>query len=157
MRVLMLKDVEGLGESGDIKDVAGGYAKNYLIPRKLAVAASSGAMKQMQSLKEAAQRRRDRELNEATAVAEKLDGQVLSFQMRAGEGDRLYGSVTSADIVEGLTQATGLEVKRRHIDLPTSIKTLGEHEVTIKLGSGVNATVRVLVDRADAPEVEAET
>jgi len=147
MQVLLLRDVEGLGRAGDIKDVPGGYAKNFLIPRNLATAATAGAARQAKELQEAAERRRDRKLTEAKSLAAKLDGQVLTFQVRAGEGDKLYGSVTGAEIADKLSKAMGFEVDRKHIELEHAIKSLGEHDVPIRLGSGVNAIIQVRVER----------
>jgi large subunit ribosomal protein L9 len=149
MQVLLLKDVEGLGHAGDIKAVSGGYAKNYLLARNLAVPATDGAQKQAQLLRDAAARRQDRKLTEAKMMAARLEGKVLNFKVRAGEGERLYGSVTNNDIAEALAQLTGLEIERRNVEIEHSIKTLGEHEVVVKLGSGVSAVVRVNIDRAE--------
>lgn len=146
MQVLLLKDVEGVGHAGDIIEVSGGYARNYLLPRKLAVVATPGAQKQAQSIREAAQRRRDRKLIEARSLAARVDGQVLTFKMRVGEGDRLYGSVTNSDIAEALSRVTGLEIERRNVELEHSLKTLGQHPVTVKIASGVTATVQVNVE-----------
>jgi large subunit ribosomal protein L9 len=148
MQVLLLRDVEGLGLAGDIKDVPGGYAKNFLIPRKLATAATAGAARQAKDLQDAAARRQDRKLTEAKAQAAKLDGKVITFQVRAGEDDKLYGSVTSPEIAEQLSRVAGFEIDRKNIALEHAIKSLGEHEVQVKLGSGVNATVQVNVERA---------
>jgi large subunit ribosomal protein L9 len=149
MQVLLLRDVEGLGHAGDIKDVPGGYAKNFLLPRKLAVTATEGAARQAQELKEAAERRRDRKLTEAKSLAAKLQGLTLEFKVRTGEGEKLYGSVTSAEVAEKLSKAVGFEVDRKHIEMEHAIKTLGQHPVTVKLGSGVNANVQVNVERAE--------
>jgi len=149
MRVLFLKDVEGVGRAGDVKDVNGGYAKNYLLLRRLAVPATEGALKQAQALKEAAKGKSERKLTEAQSLASKIEGQVVLFRMRAGEGDRLYGSVTNTDVAEALSRSIGMEVDRRHVDLEHSIKALGEHPVTVKLGSGLNATVRVIVEKSE--------
>lgn len=149
MRVLFLKDVEGVGRAGDVKDVNGGYAKNYLLLRKLAVPATEGALKQAQALKEAAKGKSERKLTEAQSLAGKIEGQVVLFRMRAGEGDRLYGSITNTDVAEALSRSIGMEVDRRHVDLEHSIKALGEHPVTVKLGSGLNATVRVIVEKSE--------
>jgi large subunit ribosomal protein L9 len=149
MQVLLLRDVEGLGHAGDIKDVPGGYAKNFLLPRKLAVTATEGAARQAQELKEAAERRRDRKLTEAKSLAAKLQGLTLEFKVRTGEGEKLYGSVTSAEIAEKLSKAVGFEVDRKHIEMEHAIKTLGQHPITVKLGSGVNANVQVNVERAE--------
>ncbi len=148
MQVLLLKDVEGIGRAGDIKEVAGGFALNYLIPRKLGVQATEGAQKQAKLLKDAAERRRDRKSTEAKVLAARVDGKTLTFKARAGDGDRLYGSITSADIAEALSKQIGTEVDRRFIELEHPIKSLGEHKVAIKLGGGANAAIYVLVERA---------
>jgi large subunit ribosomal protein L9 len=149
MQVLLLRDVEGLGHAGDIKDVPGGYAKNFLLPRKLAVQATEGAARQAEELKAAADRRRDRKLTEAKTLAGKMAGVTLNFKVRAGEGDKLYGSVTSAEVADALSKSLGQDVDRKHIELEHAIKSLGPHDVAVKLDSGVHATVKVNVERAD--------
>jgi large subunit ribosomal protein L9 len=149
MQVLLLKDVAGIGHAGDIKEVSGGHAKNYLFPKKLAVPASEGAQKQAESLREAGERRRDRKLTEAKAQASKLDGQVLTFKVLAGEGDRMYGSVTSAEIAEALSKVAKTEIERRQIELEHPIKSLGQHSVPVKVASGVTATIVVTVEREE--------
>jgi large subunit ribosomal protein L9 len=149
MQVLLLKDVAGIGHAGDIKEVSGGHAKNYLFPKKLAVPASEGAQKQAESLREAGERRRDRKLTEAKAQASKLDGQVLTFKVLAGEGDRMYGSVTSAEIAEALSKVAKTEIERRQIELEHPIKSLGQHSVPVKVASGVTATIVVSVEREE--------
>jgi large subunit ribosomal protein L9 len=149
MQVLLLKDVAGIGHAGDIKDVSGGHAKNYLFPKKLAVPVSEGAQKQAQSIREAAERRRDRKLTEAKAQASKLDGQVLTFKVLAGEGDRMYGSVTTAEIAEALSKVAKTEIDRRQIELEHPIKSLGQHSVPVKVASGVMATIVVSVEREE--------
>ncbi len=148
MHVLLLKDVPGVGHAGEIKHVAGGYALNYLFPRHLAIAASEGAQKQAKSLQESAQRKHDRKVNEAKDTAARLTGQEVVFTARAGEGDRLYGSITSQDVAEKLQAATGIEIDRRFVELEHPIKTLGEHNVSIKFGGGAVANIRVRVERA---------
>jgi len=149
MQVLLLKDVTGIGHAGDIKEVSGGHAKNYLFPKKLAVPASEGAQKQAQSIREAAERRRDRMLTEAKAQASKLDGQVLTFKVLAGEGDRMYGSVTNAEIAEALSKVAKMEIERRQIELEHPIKSLGQHSVPVKVASGVTATIVVNIEREE--------
>jgi large subunit ribosomal protein L9 len=149
MLVLLLKDVAGVGQAGDIKDVSGGHAKNYLFPKKLAVPATEGAQKQAQSIREANERRRDRKHAEAKGLAAKIDGQVLTFLVRAGEGDRMYGSVTNGEIAEELSKVTKIEIERRQVELEHSIKTLGSHNVEVKIASGVIATITVNVEREE--------
>jgi len=151
MLVLLLKDVAGIGHAGDIKDVSGGHAKNYLFPKQLAVPASEGAQKQAQSIREATERRRDRKHSEAEGLATKIDGQVLTFKMRAGEGDRLYGSVTNGEIAEELSKVAKIEIERRQIELEHAIKSLGSHSIQVKIAPGVTATIVVNVERAEQP------
>ncbi|MCX7670208.1 MAG: 50S ribosomal protein L9 [Anaerolineae bacterium] len=148
MQVLLTKNVEGLGRAGEIKDVAGGYAHNFLFPRKLAVPLTEAALKQAQQMKEAEARRRERRASEAKTLAEQLNGKTVVFHARAGEGERLYGSITGADIAEALSRMVGHEIERRLVDLEHPIKTLGEHAVPIKIASGVTATVYVRVERS---------
>jgi large subunit ribosomal protein L9 len=147
MQVMLLKDVPGLGHAGDVKQVAAGYAQNYLFPRNLAISATEGALKQAKSLQDAAERHRQRKVNEAKEVAARLDGQEIVFTARAGEGDKLYGSITGNDIAEKLQSSTGIAIDRRFIELEHPIKSLGEHKVVVKLGSGAVANVRVRVER----------
>ena len=156
MLVLLLKDVAGIGHAGDIKDVSGGHAKNYLFPKKLAVPASEGAQKQAQSMHDAAERRRDRKFIEAKALATSIDGQVLTFAVRAGEGDRLYGSVTNGEIAEALSKAAKIDIERRQIDLEHAIKSLGSHSVQVKIASGVTATIVVNVERSAESRAQGE-
>jgi large subunit ribosomal protein L9 len=148
MQVLLIKNVDGLGRAGDIKEVAGGYAHNFLFARKLAVPVTEGAIKQAEITREADRRRKERKTNEARNLATRLDGQTVVFYARAGEGDRLYGSITSADIADRLSQAVGQEVDRRFVELEHPIKTLGEHRVVVKTGAGAAATVFARVERA---------
>ena len=148
MQILLLKDVQGLGQAGDVKNVAAGYAQNFLIPRSLAVPASAGAMKQAQALRESAARQRQREADAAKEQAARLNGQVVTFTARAGENDRLYGSINSHDVAEALARSTGVEIDHRHVELEHPIKDLGEHDVPVKLGTGAVAMVKVVVERA---------
>lgn len=149
MQVLLLRDVETLGEAGEVKKVADGYARNYLIPRGLATAATAGAVKQAELMQQAEERREAQAISEAKALAAILDGQTVSFQARAGEGDRLYGSITSGNIAEALEENTGQEVDKRKIELSEPIKDLGEHTVTIRLAAEAVASVTVVVERQE--------
>jgi large subunit ribosomal protein L9 len=148
MQVLLIKNVEGLGRTGDIKEVAGGYAHNFLFARKLAVPVTEGAIRQAEITKDADKRRKERKANEAKSLANLLEGKTVVFTARAGEGDRLYGSITSADIADKLSHAIGHEVDRRIIEIEHPIKTLGEHRVSVKTGPGASATVCVRVERS---------
>jgi large subunit ribosomal protein L9 len=149
MEVLLLKDVDGLGEAGEVRRVADGYGRNFLIPRGLAVMATTGAIKQAQQAHEVELRRENKELQEAQSLAQALDGLSVAFQARAGETDRLYGSITKANIAEALEAMLGQEVDRRKIELDESIKDLGTHAVTIRLAPGAEAKITVVVEREE--------
>lgn len=154
MEVLLLKPVPGLGEAGAICKVKPGYARNYLIPRGLALPATEGLRKQATQIKEAAERRRQRELAAARSLAERIRATTLTFTMRAGEGGRLYGSVTAAMIAERLGQAIGEEIDRRRLRLEHPLRELGEHEVTIHLGTGVDAVFKVVIEAEESGEAQ---
>jgi large subunit ribosomal protein L9 len=149
MDVLLLKDVQGLGEAGEVKRVADGYGRNYLIPQGLAMMARPGAVKQAEREAAAEARRKDRELTEAQELAQALDGLTVNFQARAGETDRLYGSITKANIAEALEEQVGQEVDRRKIDLDEPLKELGTHAVTIRLAPEAQAKVTVIIEREE--------
>jgi large subunit ribosomal protein L9 len=149
MQVLLLQDVERLGEAGEVKKVADGYARNFLFPRGLAAVATSGAIKQAEQQRKAEARREDKALTEAQALAAALDGLTVTFQARAGETDRLYGSITNMHIAEALSEKVGQEVDRRKIELEEPLKDLGTHAVTIRLASEAEAKVTVVIERED--------
>ncbi len=146
MEVLLKKTVDGLGEAGQIRKVKPGYARNYLIPRGLAMPATPGLRKQADQIKGAADRRRQRELNAARSLAERIRATTLTFKARAGEGGRLYGSVTGPMIADQLEHKLGHEIDRRRLRLEHSLRELGEHEVTVHLAPEVDATFKVIVE-----------
>ena len=149
MQVLLLQDVEGLGQAGDVKKVADGYARNFLIPRLLALPATPGSVKAAEQAREAKTRRQARALSEAQALAQLLDGQTVTFQARAGESDRLYGSITNANIAEALQAKVGREIDKRKIVLEEPLKELGAHTITIHLAPQAEAKVIVVVEREE--------
>ncbi|MBN1659642.1 MAG: 50S ribosomal protein L9 [Anaerolineae bacterium] len=149
MYVLLKKDVDNLGQAGEVVTVADGYARNFLLPRGLAVAATPGAIKQAELEQAAEERRHAAELNEAKALAQVLDEMSVTFHARAGETDRLYGSITKTQIAEALEAKSGREVDRRKIDLDEPIKDLGAHAVTIRFAPGAEAKITVIVEREE--------
>jgi large subunit ribosomal protein L9 len=154
MEVILKDDVVNLGHRGDLVKVADGFARNFLLPRKLALQATSANKAVVEQMKNAAARRSATEKAQAEALAVKLDPIVLDFTRKSGEAGHLFGSVTSADIAAAL-DAKGFEIDRRKIQLPESIKTVGEHTVTIKLYREVAAHVKINV-LAEATEEAAE-
>lgn len=152
MRVMLLQDVKGVGEAGAVAAVADGYARNFLIPRKLAIQATEGDLKQLDEHRARIRRRQQREAGSAAAKAERLGGIALTIKTRAGEGGRLYGSVTHAMVAEALEAEHGIEVDRRAITFPHPIRVLGPHEANIRLHKDIEATLRIEVE----PEEEGE-
>ncbi len=152
MEILLKQDVENLGSAGDIVKVKPGFARNYLIPRGMAMPATPGLRKQSDQIKQAAERRRLRELKTAQDLADRISQTTLLFKARAGESGRLYGSITSTAIAEALSEELGTEIDRRDLRLDHSLRELGEHEIVIHLVQGVDATFKVTVE----PEGELE-
>ncbi|MCC6187720.1 MAG: 50S ribosomal protein L9 [Anaerolineales bacterium] len=146
MKVLLLKDVYKLGHAGDVKKVADGYARNYLIPQRLATLATSTAVKQAETLRQNAAITRAKLNAELAGVAEKLNATSLTFPVKAGETGKLYGSVTPAQITEEIKKATGLELDRRTVG-HQPLRELGEYKVPVRLTADLIAHVRVLIHR----------
>jgi large subunit ribosomal protein L9 len=143
MEVILLQDVARLGRAGELRKVAPGYARNHLIPNGLAVLATKGALKELEQRRRAEARREKQMEGEATELAEKLDGVMLTISAKTGEKDRLYGSVTSGDIAQALEEETGVAVDRRKIELEAPIRELGIHTIPIRLLPEVVPTIRV--------------
>jgi len=146
MKVLLTKDVDKLGTSGEVKEVSGGYGRNYLIPQGMAVLATRGQVKQAAE-RQAAQHKRDQAARrDAESLAARISGQTLRFTARVGELDRLYGSITSGDIAEKLAAQIGFDVDRRKIDLDEPIKRIGIYPIKIRLMAGLEPLVNVVVE-----------
>ncbi|MDM8532712.1 50S ribosomal protein L9 [Anaerolineales bacterium HSG25] len=145
MEVLLIKDVDNLGYAGAVKKVKNGFGRNYLLPQKLAILASPGALKQAETIRRAAEKQRAIELEDAKAIANQITDVMLSFERRAGETGKLYGSVTSSDIARELEKKTSIAIDKRKISLPEPIRQLGELEVTIKIVMDLSTTIKVEV------------
>jgi len=148
MQIILQEDVEKLGNRGQIIEVAEGYARNYLLPQKLALPVSKGNLKQLEQIKRALAKREATEVESAKQQAELLAALTLEFARKAGENDQMFGSVTGADVSEALA-AKGFSVDKRKIQLDQPIKTLGEYDVPAKLHRAVTASIKVIV-RKDA-------
>ncbi len=146
MKVLLLKDVYKLGRAGDVKKVADGFGRNFLIPQKLAVLATPGALKQADRIRQSALAERARLNQEMTAVAERLQGLSFTFTARAGETGKLYGSITTGDITEAIERKTGIHVDRRHV-AHQPLRELGTYSIPIRLTVDVVPEVTVVVIR----------
>src|SRR5262245_28297917 len=145
MRVVLREDVDNLGKKGDLVDVADGYARNYLVPRGLALRATAGIQRQADAMRRNRQVRDTREREGAQALADQLTGRTFEIKARAGEGGKLFGSITAADIAEVVQATAGVEIDRRHISLDEPLKELGLAEVPLRLHPEVTTNLQVEV------------
>ena len=145
MKLILTQEVTGLGSSGDTVEVKGGYGRNYLLPRGLAMVATRGAEKQVDSLRRARAARDVRSLEEAQQVAGRLSGLTVTLPARSGGGGRLFGRITTADVAAAVSAAGGPELDRRRIELPSSIKTTGQHTVTVRVHPEVQTQLSIEV------------
>ena len=146
-QVILKQDVDKLGDAGQLVRVRPGFARNYLLPRGLAAVATGENVKQIEHEQRIAQAITAKARKFAEGAAAQLEGMSIDIPMQAGEGDKLYGSVTSRDVAQALSRR-GIEVDRKKLQLPDTIKTLGEHVITLKLGYEVSATFKVIVTPA---------
>jgi large subunit ribosomal protein L9 len=145
VKVILTSDVEKLGKSGELKDVNDGYARNFLIPRRLAVPAAGGAYRAWQHDIASREEKRKREREEAEIAAQRIAGTTLTMGVKVGEGGRLYGSITSKDIADALGRR-GITVDRHKVELEEPLKTLGTYKVAVKVYSGMTPEVTVVVE-----------
>ena len=145
MKLILTQEVTGLGAPGDVVEVKDGYGRNYLVPRGAAIRWTRGAEKTIDSIKNARTARAVRDHDSADAIKAKLEASPVPVQVRAGESGRLFGAVTVTDIAEALSSASGQEVDKRTIAVGNPIKSLGSHEVTVRLHDDVSATVALNV------------
>jgi large subunit ribosomal protein L9 len=144
MKIILTEDVHQIGYAGDIKEVKPGFARNFLLPNRLAIAATPAALREWDKAKDAREARRSKAVEAAKASASKIDGTALSFARPVGEGGKLFGSVGRADIAKSLS-ASGFTVDKTQVDLENPFKEVGEYEVTLRLRPGVSAKVKVSV------------
>ena len=140
-----MKEVAGTAHPGDVREVAPGYARNFLFPQHLAVVADERVVDQIRKREEAARRRAEKELTDARDAAARLRKLTVTIYAKTGEGGRLFGSVTNTDVAQQLKREAGLDIDKRKIEIETPIKSLGPHEVTVELHPEVTETLRVVV------------
>ena len=145
MKLILTQEVTGLGAPGDVVEVAGGYGRNYLVPRGLAMRWTRGAEKQIELIQRARSAREIRGLDDAREAAGRLAGLQVRLETRAGSGGRLFGSVSPADIAAAVKAAGGPELDRRRIEIKNPIRTVGAHQVSVRLHPDVTATLDVEV------------
>jgi large subunit ribosomal protein L9 len=143
MKLILTQEVPGLGAPGDVVEVKGGYGRNYLVPQGYAIAWTRGGEKQISSIRQARSAREIADQSTADDVKARLEATTVPLTVRAGEGGRLFGSVSPSDIVGAVVAAGGPEVDKRKIEVRSPIKTVGVHEVTVRLHADVSATVHL--------------
>ena len=145
MKIILTQEVEGLGAAGDVVEVKDGYGRNYLLPRGVAIRWTRGAQAQADSIKAARSARAVRDEAHAAEIKTKLEGTAVDVKVKAGQGGRLFGAVTVADIASAIGEVTGEAIDKRTIVLGNPIKTLGNHQVSVKLHDEVSAAVALNV------------
>ncbi len=145
MKVILKQDIRSLGRKGDVKEVSDGYARNFLLPKGLAVEANTSNLKILADHKESIARREEQEVAEAQELAKKLEGRTVNFKVKTGEGGRLFGSITAKDVVELIKKEHGIELDKRKLEIDDSIKNVGDFPVKIHLYKGITAEVTVKV------------
>lgn len=146
MKVMLIKDVYKLGRAGEVKKVADGFGRNFLLPQGLAVLATPGAMKQIEKIKSQAEVRRTEKNSELKGLSDQIAGVVLTFAAKAGETGKLYGSITTQDVAEALQEKTRFEVKRQQIDMQP-IRELGEFTAHVRLTMDLVPEIKIIVHR----------
>lgn len=148
VKVVLVQDVAELGKAGELKDVSPGYMRNYLVPKRMAVLATATEVKTLEARRAQIARTKEKERSTAEALAARIAEVSLLFQVRVGEQNRLYGSITSKDIADELARTAGITIDRRDIELPDSLKTLGTFSVPVRLGRDVKGTINVTLQEA---------
>ncbi len=149
MKVILRSDVEGVGNTGDVVEVASGYAQNFLMPKGLAMRATQGAASQAQAMQRSRDLRNIKERESAERLAQELESQTIAVQARVGQDDQLYGSVTTSEIAEAVKAQTGVELDRRDMSLEEPIRRVGVHIVEVRLHSDLRLHLTVEVSPLD--------
>jgi large subunit ribosomal protein L9 len=150
VKVVLSKDVANLGKAGEVKDVSAGYMRNFLVPKKLAVPATASEMNALEARRTSVVRAQEKARTAAEGLAAKLSATQITFQVRVGEQNRLFGSITSKDIADELARTAQITIDRRDIELEEPIKTLGTFAVPIRLHSEVKGTINVILQEASS-------
>ena len=146
MRVVFLDDVDGVARAGEIKNVADGYARNFLLPRKLAAAATTSTLQLAESKAKAITKEEEKRDGAAQSIVDKLSASPIVLKAKVGEAGRLFGSITASDIADAINERAGSAVEHRQVQLEAPIKEVGSHEVAVSLTRNVKATVTVEVE-----------
>ena len=157
MKVVLLEDLPGKGKAGEIKEVSKGYARNFLLPRGLALLATPAVIKQVESRLEQDKIEESIDRDKLVELAQQIEGKEIRFQARMGAGERLFGSITAADVAEKLSQAIGSVIDKKKIDIEKSLRKTGSHQVAVKLASDLNPQITVVIEEEQETETAAKT
>jgi len=156
MKVVLLEDLPGRGKAGEIKEVSNGYARNYLLPRCLALLATPSIIKQVESRLEQEKLEESIDRDKLVELAQQIEGKEIYFQARMGTGERLFGSITAADVAEKLSQAIGSVIDKKKIDVEKPLRKTGSHQLTVKLAGDLNPQITVVIEEDKETGAEAE-
>ena len=145
MKVLFLQEVTGTAKAGDVKEVAPGYARNFLFPKHLAVVADARTIDQVRRREEVTRHRAEKAMDDAREMAQRIRKLTVTIYAKAGEAGRLFGTVTNADVATQLKREAGIDVDKRKIEIEPPIRSLGPHEVTVELHPEINETLKIVV------------
>jgi large subunit ribosomal protein L9 len=146
MKVVLLENIPGRGRAGEIREVSAGFARNFLLPRGLARVATAAVIKETEARIQKEHREETVNRDRSLEMAEQIEGKELHFKARAGAGDRLFGSITAADIAEELSQATGLVIDKKRIDIEKPIRQAGSHQVVVRLAGDIKPQITVAIE-----------
>jgi len=156
MKVVLLEDLPGRGKAGEIKEVSKGYARNFLLPRGLALVATPTVIKQVESRLEKEKLEESIDRDKLVELAQQIEGREIRFKARMGAGERLFGSITAADVAEELSQAVGSVIDKKKIDIEKSLRKTGSYEVAVKLASDINPQITVVIEEEKEKGKETE-
>ena len=156
MKVVLLEDVPGKGKAGEIKEVSKGYAKNFLLPRRLALVATSAVIKQVESRLEKEKLEESIDRDKLAELAQQIEGKAIRFRARMGAGERLFGSITAADVAEELSRVIGSVIDKKKIDIEESLRKTGSYEVAVNLASDIKPKITVVIEeeKEEGKEIE---
>jgi large subunit ribosomal protein L9 len=157
MKVVLLEDVPGKGRAGQITEVSKGYAKNFLIPRGLALVATPSVMKQVESRLEREKLEESIDREKLVELAQQIEGKEIRFKARMGAGERLFGSITAADVAEELSRTVGAAVDKKKIDIEKPFRQAGSYEIAVKLASDIRPKITVVIEEEEEKEIETDT
>jgi large subunit ribosomal protein L9 len=156
MKIVLLEDVPGKGRAGEIKEVSKGYAKNFLLPRGLALIATPTVMKQVESRLEKEKLEESIDREKLVELAQQIEGKEIRLKARMGAGERLFGSITAADVAEELSRAIGSVIDKRKIDIEKPFRQTGSYEIAVKLASDIKPKITVVIEEEEEPEKKLE-